>query len=172
MWFDSWSDIGRVLLLGAAAYVTLVVMLRISGKRSLGQLNAFDLVVTVALGSTLATILLSADVSFAEGAAALALLGGLQFVVAWVSSRKPKTRRAFTATPALLLSDGRIQSDALKRNRLTEEELRQVVRSAGAGDLSQIEAVVLEANGTFSVIRAGNYGSGSALQDVPGARDS
>ena len=56
MFFDSWTALGRVLLVGTLAYVALVAILRISGKRTLTKLNAFDLVVTVALGSTLATI--------------------------------------------------------------------------------------------------------------------
>ena len=82
MWFDSWSDLVRVAVIGASAYVTVVVVLRLSGKRTLAKLNAFDLVVTVALGSTLATILLSSDVSWAEGALALAMLALLQSLVA------------------------------------------------------------------------------------------
>ena len=87
MWFDDWSDIVRVLIVGTAAYVGLVALLRISGKRTLAKLNAFDLVVTVAFGSTLATILLSSDVSYAEGVTALVLLAVLQFVAAMISSR-------------------------------------------------------------------------------------
>ena len=79
MWFDGWSDILRVALVGGAAYLTLLVVLRVSGKRTLAKLNAFDLVVTVALGSTLATILLSKDVSWSEGAVALGGLALLQF---------------------------------------------------------------------------------------------
>ena len=51
MWFDSWGDIARVLLVGSAAYATLIVVLRLSGKRTLSQLNAFDFVITVAIGS-------------------------------------------------------------------------------------------------------------------------
>ena len=69
------------------------------------QLNAFDLVATVALGSTLATILLSSDVSRSEGAVALALLAALQFV-AWVTVRRPGLRTVTTARPTLLLRDG------------------------------------------------------------------
>jgi uncharacterized membrane protein YcaP (DUF421 family) len=87
MWFDSWFDIGRVLAVGAAAYLTLVVTLRLSGKRTLAKLNAFDFVVTIAIGSTLATILLNTTVSWSEGAAALALLAALQFAVAWSTVR-------------------------------------------------------------------------------------
>src|SRR5690606_37762701 len=89
VWLDSWADLLRIVLVGTAAYAALVLVLRVSGKRTLGQLNAFDFVVTVSLGSTLATILLSTDVSFMEGLLALALLAGLQFLVASVAARWP-----------------------------------------------------------------------------------
>ncbi|GGG69568.1 DUF421 domain-containing protein [Kocuria dechangensis] len=169
MWIDSWPTLARIVLVGAAAYTVLVVILRASGKRTLGQLNAFDFVVTVSLGSTLATILLSADVSWAEGVTALGLLAGLQCLVAWISARWPRARGVFTAQPVLLLAGGRIRHEALRSNRLTESELRQAVRMQGAGDLSQVKAVVLETNGKLSVITTSQYGNGSALEDVHGA---
>ena len=171
MWFDSWDDVLRVILVGAVTYIVLVVLIRLSGKRTLSQLNAFDFIVTVALGSTLATILLSADVSFVEGVTALVLLAGLQFLVATVSSRWPRTRHILTAEPVLLLADGHIRQEALRRSRLTGSELRQAVRSQGTGDLSQVKAVVLETNGKLSVITDSRFGSGSALEDVPGAEE-
>ncbi len=168
MWFDSWADILRILLVGAASYTTMVAILRLSGKRTLAQLNVFDFVVTVALGSTLATVFLSTDVSWAEGATALALLAALQLLVALVSARRPGARRFFTSDPVLLLADGRIRGEALRRNRLTESEIRQAVRMQGTGDLSRVRAVVLETNGTLSVITADAHGDGSALEDVRG----
>jgi uncharacterized membrane protein YcaP (DUF421 family) len=168
VWFDSWSDILRIILVGAASYTTLVAILRLSGKRTLGQLNVFDFVVTVALGSTLATIFLSTDVSWAEGATALGLLAALQLLVAWISARWPRMRGVFTAEPALLLAGGRFRHDAMRRNRLTESELRQAVRMQGTGDLSRVEAVVFETNGKLSVITSSSYGDGSALADVRG----
>jgi uncharacterized membrane protein YcaP (DUF421 family) len=168
VWFDSWAGILRILLVGAASYTTLVAILRLSGKRTLAQLNVFDFVVTVALGSTLATIFLSTDVSWAEGATALALLAALQLLVALVSARRPRARRFFTSDPVLLLADGRIRGEALRRNRLTESEIRQAVRMQGTGDLSRVEAVVLETNGKLSVITSSSYGDGSALADVRG----
>lgn len=168
MWFDAWPQIMRIVLVGAAAYVALIVCLRISGKRTLAQLNVFDFVVTVALGSTLATVFLSTDVSWAEGVTAFALLAGLQMLVAWVSTRWPRVRGLFTSQPALLLAHGEIRYDALHRNRLTESELRQAVRMQGTGDLSQVEAVVLETNGKLSVITSSKYGAGTALEDIRG----
>ena len=166
MWFDSWADVGRVLAVGAAAYVTLVVVLRLSGKRTLAKLNAFDLVVTVALGSTLATILLNTAVSWADGAAALVLLACLQFVVAWLAARMPALRKAVTAQPTYLLRDGVVRGDALRQQRLTEAELRQAVRGTGRGSLASVAAVVLETDGTLSVIDSDQRGDGSALIDV------
>lgn len=172
MWLDSWLAVARILLIGTATYALLVVVLRLSGKRTLSQLNAFDFVVTVSLGSTVATIVLNSDVSWLEGGTALTLLAGLQFLVAWTSARWPRARAAFTAEPALLLVDGQIRHEALRRNRLTDSELRQAVRMQGTGDLSQVKAVVLETNGKLSVISHSQYGDGSALDGVRGVNQS
>ncbi|WAP50691.1 DUF421 domain-containing protein [Arthrobacter sp. ATA002] len=171
MWFDSLDDLLRIVLVGAAAYVVLIVVLRMSGKRTLAQLNAFDFVVTVSFGSTLATILLSSEVSFSEGITALVLLAALQFLVAWLSVRWPGARGTLTAKPALLLSNGRVHQDALRRNRLTEAELRQAIRMQGTGDLSDVKAVVLETNGKISIISTAKYGSGNALEGISGTED-
>jgi uncharacterized membrane protein YcaP (DUF421 family) len=167
MWFDSWSDIIRVLAVGAAAYATLLVLLRLSGKRTLAKLNAFDWVVSVAFGSTLATILLSSDVSWAEGVTALILLAALQYAVARTTTWLPRGRSVVTARPTLLLVDGRPVEEAMQRQRVTMSELRQAVRATGTGDLSSVAAVVLETDGSLSVISAARAGDRSALADVP-----
>lgn len=166
MWFDAWSDVFRTIVLGGAAYVTLIAVLRLFGKRTLSQLNAFDFVVTVALGSTLATILLSSEVSWAEGAAALALLAVLQFLVAWGTTRWRWLQSLVTSSPRLLLRDGVIDAAALRQARLTREQVHQAVRSTGSGDLGEIAAVVLETDGSLSVISRSRLGSGSALDDL------
>lgn len=167
MWFDTWSDVLRVVLVGPASYLALVVVLRTSGKRTLAKLSAFDLVVTVALGSTLATIFLSADVSWVEGAAALAMLAVLQFLVAAFTSRFPGSRSVLTSEPTLLLEDGQMHKSALLSQRLTEAEVRQAIRSSGVGDVTSVAAVVLEGDGSLSVITRQSLGDGSALTDVP-----
>ncbi|WP_435769507.1 DUF421 domain-containing protein [Nocardioides sp. SYSU DS0651] len=167
MWFDSWSDVLRILVVGCAAYAWLVVLLRITGKRTLAKLNAFDFVVTVALGSTLSSILLDSRVAWLEGAVALATLVLLQLVVALVTSRVGAARRAVTAGPSVLLWDGRPRPDALTKHRVGLEALRQAVRSTGSGDLGDVAAVVLETDGTLSVIPRSRSGNLSALEDVP-----
>jgi uncharacterized membrane protein YcaP (DUF421 family) len=167
VWFDSWSQLLRVVAVGSAAYVTVVLVLRVSGKRTLAKLNAFDLVVTVALGSTLATILLSKDVSWAEGAAAMALLALLQLMVSWTTVRMPRGRSAVTSRPTLVLRDGAFLHEALRRQRLTTDEVRQAIRGTGTGDIADVAAVVLETDGTLSVVPMAKAGSWSALADVP-----
>ena len=67
LFFGGWAELGRTILVGVPAYLTLIVFLRVSGKRTLSKMNAFDLIVTIALGSTLATVMLSKDVSLVEG---------------------------------------------------------------------------------------------------------
>ena len=168
MWFDSWSDLVRVLIIGASAYATVLLILRLSGKRTLAKLNAFDLVVTVALGSVLATILLSTDVSWTEGALALGLLAVLQTAVAWLTSRWPVARNWVTARPTLLVRDGRPIESALREERVSMDEVRQAVRSNGTGDVSSVAAVVLESDGTLSIISAQKFGNGSSLAGVRG----
>lgn len=167
---DSSSGLLRVLVIAPLAYVCLVVLLRLSGKRTLAQLSAFDFIVTVALGSTLATIALNNSVALAEGALTLMLLVALQFLAAWLAVRLSWARRALTSEPTLLLRDGKPIPAALVRERISEEGLRQAVRSSGVGDLALAAAVVVETNGTVSVITQDKLGSGSALEHVPGWR--
>lgn len=166
MWFDTWSDLLRVVLVGAAAYLTVVVLLRITGKRSLSQLNAFDFIVTVALGSTLATILLNDSVSWSEGAVALALLLLLQLAVALVTAAWSRLRRIITSEPVLVMEHGNLDRAALSRARLDESEVLQAIRGSGAGDVSKVAAVVLETNGKLSVISESRFGDGSALKSL------
>lgn len=169
MWFDSWSALLRILLLGSASYFALVIVLRFSGKRTLSQLNAYDFIVTVAFGSTLATIFLNTDVSLSEGALALALLAALQLLLAWLSSRREKIRSLITSQPVVLVSHGHMEEEAMRRNRITESEIFQSLRSSGVGDLSQVAAVVLETNGTLTVIGSERFGNGLAMTGVRGA---
>jgi len=166
MLFDTWAGVARTLVAGFLAYAGLVIMLRWSGKRTLSKMNAFDFIVTVALGSTLATVLLSKTVPLAEGLLALMLLIGLQFVVTWASVRIGLVRRLVTGEPQLLLEHGRLLPVALRRVRVTESEVRAAVREAGVCDLAVVTAVVLETDGSLSVLRRGEGEGLSSLADV------
>lgn len=166
--FSGWGTVGRTLLIGILAYAVLVALLRTTGKRTLSKMNAFDLVVTVALGSTLATILLSQDVALAKGATAFGVLVGLQFLVAWLTVRSRAAGRLVKSTPRALLRDGRPDAAALRDERVARDELMAAIRGAGHGSLAEVAAVVLETDGSFSVIGRSSAGDGSALEGVRG----
>lgn len=168
MFFDSWSGILRVLVVGTLAYLALVAWLRVTGKRTVSKWNAFDLIVTIALGSTLATVLLSKQVALVEGIAAMGLLITLQYAITWLSVRSGRVRRAVKNTPTLLLREGEVRHDAMHEQRVTESELQAAVRSQGHASLESIDAVVLETDGTFSVITSGWDGARGALAGVSG----
>lgn len=164
--FNGWSSLLKTLVVGVLGYASLIVFLRLSGLRTLSKMNAFDFVVTVALGSTLATILLSKDVALAQGALALALLVGLQFAITWLNVRFRWMRRLVTGEPLLLLYRGECLPAALRRSRVAEEEVRAAVRSAGLAALEEAEAVVLETDGSFSVVRRAEGSGNSSLEGV------
>lgn len=166
IFFSGWDSLLRILVVGVLAYVVLVAFLRLSGKRTLSKMNAFDLVVTVALGSTLATVLLNKDVALAEGALAFALLIGLQFAVTWSSVRARWIRLLVTGEPRMLLYRGECLPAALRSARVTQDEVRAAVRAAGLPALRDAEAVVLETDGSFSVVRRDDGAEASSLAGV------
>ncbi len=152
--FAGWSGPIRVLVVGVAAYAALIAILRLSGKRTLSKLNAFDLVVTVALGSTLASIIITKDVALVEGLTALALLVGLQFVVSWTSVRWPAFGRMVKAEPTVLLRHGSLIDSALRRERIAPDEVLAAIRQQGGTDFPDADLVLLESDGSLTAILA------------------
>jgi uncharacterized membrane protein YcaP (DUF421 family) len=168
MFFDSWLGLGRVLVVGMLAYAGLILLLRVSGKRTLSKMNAFDLVVTVALGSTLATVLLSKGVALLEGLIAFALLIGLQLAITWLSVRSPRFQSWIKGQPALLVHHGHYLEASLCRERVTREEIEAAVRAQGLARVEEVDAVVLETDGSFSVLKKIRAQDADALANVRG----
>ena len=166
MFFDSWGSVARILIVGALAYLIMVAIVRVSGKRTLSQLNAFDLIVSVSMGSVLATTITSTDLTLVDGIVGFAVLAGMQYLVAWMSSKKPSARTVITANPTVLVRDGELLHEQIAANRLVESEILQAIRASGTGDVAEVRAVVLETDGTLSVITDANFGDGSALRDI------
>lgn len=152
MFFDNFQGLLRVALISLVAYAALIVILRIAGKRSLAKLNAFDLIVTVALGSTLATVLLSKDVALGEGILAFIMLAALQWIVSRLSITSVSFRRLVRAEPRLLFENGNYLQVAMGRERVTPGEIEAAVRNAGRGRLEDAAAIVLETDGSMSLI--------------------
>lgn len=152
VFFDGWAELARILIVGTIAYAALIVLLRLGGKRTLSRMNAFDLIVTISLGSVLAATLLSRDVALAEGVLALALLIGLQYAVAWAEIRYGRIRGLVRSEPALLVWRGKLMSAAMRRERIAEDDVLAAVRRSSILSLEDVHAAILETNGSVSVM--------------------
>ena len=163
-----WLPLARIVVVGTLMYIALVVLLRVSGSRTIASMRAFDFIVTVALGSVFGRALTAKGVSLAEAVVAFVLLIGLQYAVARLQVFSRPFARAVTNPPRLLYFRGEFQTDEMRRTRVTEQELRAVARKKGHGSMDEVEALVLEASGDVAVITT--IGDGSALGSELGAQ--
>ncbi|KAA0017217.1 DUF421 domain-containing protein [Salinicola corii] len=159
------------IVVGVISYLVLIAIIRLSGKRTLSKWNAFDFVVTIALGSTLSTALVSTQVSLAQSLTAFLLIVVLQFAITFTSVRFRAIKNLVKSQPTLLLFQGRFQQATMSRERVVEAEVRAAIRESGIADVEGVHAVVLETDGTFSVIPDAGR-SDSALQGVAGLPSS
>ncbi len=152
-WFGaSWGTIGGVVAGTVAMYCSTLASARIAGRRTLAQLSAFDAIITIAIGSLLATTSVSREVSYAQGMAALAALLGLQLAVAAGRRRFPLFRRLVEFEPQLAVRDGELHLDKSPFGaQLTRAELESALREHGVFDLTKACLVVLEPTGKVSV---------------------
>jgi uncharacterized membrane protein YcaP (DUF421 family) len=154
-WFGaSWDVVGFVVLSTVAMYTSVLVGVRVAGRRTLAQMSAFDAVVTIALGSMLATTALSPRPSYAQGTTAIATLLVLQVALGWLRLRSSRLRRLLDFEPVVLVDEGvERPRSGLLGPQLTDDELRSTLRVHGLFDLEQVERVLLEPNGELSVRR-------------------
>lgn len=171
LFFSGWDTIGRTVLLGVLSYAAVVLLLRASGKRTLSKFNMFDFVITIAFGSVLASMLISRTVALAQGAVAFAVLIGLQFVVTYASVRSDRFQSLIKAQPSILYYRGTWYRDRMRKERVSEAELQASARQSGVGGMDQVGALILETDGTISVVPASSLGDEAALPDRDRAPD-
>jgi uncharacterized membrane protein YcaP (DUF421 family) len=166
IFFDNWQSLARTFIITILAYLMMVYLLRASGKRTLSKMNAFDFIVTIALGSSLATVALNKNVALADGLLVFFLLIFLQYGITWLSVRRKKIKKIITSEPTLLLYKGEIMNDVLIEQRITMEEVYVAAREKGYSDLNDIGAMVLETTGEITVVKKINDSTPSTIQDV------
>jgi len=149
--FESWDSLLHIVYIGLSCYVCLIVLLRISGKRTLSKMNMFDWVITVAMGSVMANSL-SADAIWVNTITAFLVLIGAQFIVTWLSVRFPAFEELIDAKPTILYYRGTFYRDAMRSERVPKSEILSAIRQNGQGAPAEIEAVILETNGELVVM--------------------
>jgi uncharacterized membrane protein YcaP (DUF421 family) len=164
--FESWYNVVRTITLSIIGFSALMILLRGSGKRTLSKLNAFDFVFVVAVGSVFASTIISKDVTLVEGVASMATLIVIQVTLAELAMRFPTVERIINGKPTLLFSRGKFIPRALKKERVTEEEVRGAIRAKGVNRVEDVDAVILENDGSLSVAWEAKGPGRSSLVDA------
>jgi uncharacterized membrane protein YcaP (DUF421 family) len=135
-----------------AFYGYMVLLLRISGKRTTMEMTSFDFVSTVAMATIIGSTILQGTISLLEGMVAVTTLVAMQWVAGRISAQSPGMRQLITSNPTLLFQDGQFHEDNLAQERVSREQLMQKVRAAGHASTESVSAIVMESAGTISVV--------------------
>lgn len=165
LFFTDWKTMGHIAITTVISFLALFMFVRISGKRTLAKLNAFDFVVTVALGSTLAYMMLGL-VPLAEGAEVLCLIIVMQYIFAWTARSSKKMERVINSVPRLLFYEGKFLKNAMAKEAITKDEIFAAIRSSGMENTHNIKAIVMEINGEITVIEKSAGLGVSALHGI------
>jgi uncharacterized membrane protein YcaP (DUF421 family) len=166
LFFDSWKSLWRSFLMCLLAYPFLIFLLRVFGKRTLTNVNIFDFIITVTYGATLSSVLTSDKVSLAEGALILFMLTFLQFVVSKLSTHYKRVSDLIKAAPAFLYNEGEFFEKEMQRERIKVDDLRLKIRQEGKSSFEKVEAIVLEGDGSLSIVKKEEGSSKEALLGV------
>jgi uncharacterized membrane protein YcaP (DUF421 family) len=165
---EGWPDFWGTLITTAAGYVAMIVVIRLSGKRTLAKWNVFDFISVVALGGIVATTVLTPSVPLGRGLFAFVIIVALQFLLSKVAGYSESIECLINGRPTLLVDRGEFLKDVMHRARVTEAEIRAALRGKGLAYVEDALAVVLETDGSFSIVprSADRGGAESTMVDV------
>jgi uncharacterized membrane protein YcaP (DUF421 family) len=152
----------ELVLRGAVVYVFLIALLRFTGKRQVGQLAPFDLVLLLVLSNAVQNSMNGGDNSLVGGLISATTLVGLNYLVGLATFRHRKLEALVEGRPQVLIHDGVLYADVLDRAQLTHHELNAALRQAGCLNVSEVQSAILENNGAISVVARRLPGPGEA----------
>jgi uncharacterized membrane protein YcaP (DUF421 family) len=143
-----WEFIFRAVVV----YVAVLAMVRVSGKRAMGQLTPFDMLLIVLLGNAVQNALLGEDTSLGGGLLLAATLIGLNFAVGLITSRSARAERLIEGEPVVLARDGHVFRQVLRRELVSNADLEVAMRQQGCLQLEQVKLALLETNGHITIL--------------------
>lgn len=153
---SSLYGVERIIGMSILFYFGLIIILKLSGKRTLSEINAFDLLVNVAIGSIAATTIVLKESSFIDGMVAVITLVVLQYILAKLDTKYSFIGSFLLTRPTLLYYKGEFLIENMDKMRITKNDLSQQVRLKSGTVIENISAVVLESNGGLSIITKQN----------------
>jgi uncharacterized membrane protein YcaP (DUF421 family) len=149
---DVASELARIAGRTVVIYVFVLVVVRLSGKRTVGNFSALDLIVALIIGEVVDEPILG-DVPIVQGLVAISTVAALHFVNSWLGYRSPQYEHLTSGSPQVLVRNGRIDRAASAAERINEEELRALLRLEHIEDLHDVKIATLETTGHLSVIK-------------------
>ncbi len=143
-----WEFIFRAVVV----YVVVLAMVRVSGKRAMGQLTPFDMLLIVLLGNAVQNALLGEDTSLGGGLLLAATLIALNFGVGLITSRSDRAERLIEGEPVVLARDGHVFRDVLRRELVSNADFQAAMRQQGCPGLDNVHLALLETNGHITIL--------------------
>jgi uncharacterized membrane protein YcaP (DUF421 family) len=159
---DLGSSLPDVVLRTTVVYLFLIVAMRISGKREVGQMSVLELVVILVISDAVQNSMVGDNVTIWGGLVAVVTLLLLDYGLNALASRSRRVRAAVEGEPRLLVRDGKILTHALRQEKVDIEDVRAAIRAHGIARVEDVRLAVLETDGTISVIPRDEHASGGA----------
>jgi uncharacterized membrane protein YcaP (DUF421 family) len=162
-----WQELGMTALRGVLVYALMLVVIRVMGKRTVGNFTAFDLLVALMLGEVVDEIIYG-DVTMAQGVTAIVVVAAARYVTAWLTYMNHKLGHLFEGKPTEIVRNGELVREAMRKELIAEEEVMAALRLQGISDMREVKRAVMEVDGEVSVIRE-DWAEPLQKRDVHGA---
>ena len=146
-----------VTIRAISSLVTLFLVTKMLGKKQVSQLSLFDYVIGISIGNFAAEMTINLESHELNGIWAVVLFGLFAYLISWLTMKSIVLRRFFMGTPTVIIQDGKILENNLKKVKFDINDMLEEIRGAGYLDLSEVEYAVMEANGKFSILPKPEY---------------
>jgi uncharacterized membrane protein YcaP (DUF421 family) len=147
-----WQELGLTAARGLLVYVAMLIVIRLLGKRTVGNFTAFDLLVALMLGEVVDEIIYG-DVSLAQGFTAILVVAAAKYVTAWLSAWKRGINKVLEGQPTPLVRNGELVRHGVRAELMNEKEVMAALRLQGISDMREVKLAMMEVDGQVSVIR-------------------
>lgn len=148
----SWDQLGEIALAALLTYLAIILIVRVNGSRTTSQLNSFDWIINVMIGSLAASGVLLENLFILGSLVAILVLASLQFVLTWITRQSPTAENIVKQAPVLLTHKGKFLDEAMTKTRVSRDEIMTALRGNGMPPVQDANWVVLETNGTLGII--------------------
>lgn len=150
-------DLLDIFIRSIISIIVLFLITELMGKKQLSELNMFDYVIGITIGSLAASLSIDDSIGYLEGILSIMVYGGAATLISYLTTKSILLRRFFTSSPCVIMNDGKINYNNLKKSRLDINDLLQIARENGYFDFSQINYCILEPSGKISFLPKAKY---------------